>query len=76
MKLQLTAEQRAKLAYEVRSFLTTFITFLAVEAGTPILAIYDGDLSKATLMAFLAAVLRAAIKASISLVFPSLKSSK
>lgn len=74
--MKLSPELKAKLAYELRSFLTTFISILAVEASTPILAIYGGDLSKVTLLAFLGAVLRAAIKSSITILFPSLKSSK
>lgn len=68
----LTPEQKKWLQYEIRSFILTFGAFFIVEAGSPLMALYNGDYSEAVWMALLAAVVRSSGKAFLTLLFPQL----
>jgi len=57
---------------ELRSFFTTFVTYMAVDGIMELTAIYNGDLSEAAFIALVIAMGRALIKAAFTLLMPAL----
>lgn len=65
-----------KVIDEIKSIITTFVTlfisFIAVDGFNVLQMLWDGDLSYATITALSVAVLRSAIKSILVILFPTL----
>ena len=68
----MTIQTKKWLKDEAKSFFTTFITTLALEAVSPLMQLYAGDWSQATVTALYLATGRTLIKTLLTLIFPSL----
>ena len=63
---------KEKIIYELKSFLTTFISIFALEAYASLVLVYNGNWTMAVINAVGVAALRSAIKAVLQLVFPNM----
>ena len=62
---------KEKLIYELKSFVTTFLSVFAVEAFIQLTQIYNGDWTMAVLHALGLAAARSLVKAILQMVYPS-----
>lgn len=57
---------------ELRSFITTFIATMGIEATFSLIALYNGDFSHITILALGTAAFRSLIKTILTLIFPTI----
>lgn len=71
----MTAQDKKKLYYELRSFAMTFLATFVVDASSQINAILSGDYSRAAFLALVTAVLRVLLKVASTFITPSVPTS-
>ena len=61
---------KGKIIAELKSMLTTFISEFTLEAGVFLVALYNGDFSKAVLVAIASSAFRSFVKTILKYMFP------